>query len=330
MNFTTITLQASVDRFAEVERLRLGEVCDSRLRGLAPAGKGVNAARALRALTRGNVRAVAWVGPESRDFFIRRLTAERLQPVLAFRRNPTRECLTLYERASGREVHLREQTPPVGRAEAAAFLKLLRGLNLHDDLVAVCGSAPPGLPRAMLKRILSTLRRRSKLLITDTNGLFLAVASRCGIGGIKGNAREIGAWLKLDAPWSVARAAHRRALLARLASASPRRPPSAGGPPCAALVTLGAHGAILASGGQLWLARPPPLARRAIRSAVGCGDAATAGWLWALAQDASPAEAVRRAVACGTAKLLQADPGRLDARDVRRLLERTGVVRVPL
>jgi len=311
MRFATLTLHPALDRLVETARLTPGSVLDVRLRSIVPAGKGTNTARVLRILTRRPVRTAAWIGAGEAPFFRAGLRRAGLAVALCPRPCLTRQCLTLFEKETGRETHLKECMPPPSPVEERALVRFLRRLDLRGAGLAVCGSAPPGTRRGTLDRILSILRAQARILIMDSSGPLLDAAGRARVDGLKGNAAEIGAWLRLGSAWRPESASDRRALRAALA-----RP----GAPAAVLITRGARGAALATPDGLWLARPPRIPARFVASAIGCGDAATAGWLTALAEGLVPPAALARATACGTAKLLSSDPGTLDPRHVRRFV----------
>lgn len=309
MHFTTLTLHPALDRLLDARRIEVGGLFDVKLRAIVPAGKGVNTARVLRRLTTGPVTAAAWVGADDAALYERFLKSEKVAPKLCPRPCATRWGVTVLE-AGGRETHFKETMPAPSRRDSRSLLRFLGGLR--GETMAVCGSAPPGTPTPLLRRIMRTLRGRFRLLVVDSSGPLLGEAARVGCDGLKGNASEIGAWLGLRGEWDAGKRTHRLALMKRVSdgrTASPK----------AILVTLGAHGAALATGEGLWLARPSRVAKSKIVSPTGCGDAATAGWLWALADRGAPEEALRRAVACGTAKLFSADPGVVDVRTARRL-----------
>ena len=66
----------------------------------------------------------------------------------------------------------------------------------------------------------------------------------------------------------------------------------------AALVTLGAHGAVLIDADGAWHAAAP---RITVVSTVGAGDSSLAGYLLAELEGASPEDRLRRAVRYGAA-----------------------------
>ena len=313
MHITTLTLHPALDRLLGTKRIEAGGLFDVQLRDVVPAGKGINTARVLRRLTKGSVTAAAWVGAADVGLFSHFLKQEGVKARLCPRPCATRWGVTILE-PGGRETHFKETMPPPSGQEERRLFSFLAGLP--GEAMAVCGSAPPGTPRRLLRGIMRNLRDRFRLLLVDSSGPLLDEAGRVGCDGLKGNAAEIGAWLGLRADWDPRERKHRKRIADRLRNRLKSTPH-------AILITLGANGAALATREGLWLAQPPRMAKSKVVSPTGCGDAATAGWLWALTDRATPEEALRRAVACGTAKLLSADPGMVNVRVVRRLRANT-------
>lgn len=315
MPITTLTLHPALDRLLDAKRVELGGLFDVQLRGVIPAGKGINTARILRRLVKGPVSAVAWVGADDASLFSKTLRRERVTPKLCARPCATRWGVTLLE-AGGRETHFKETMPSPSRQEEQSFTRFLAGLR--GGMMAVCGSAPPGTRVSLLRSVMRRLREQFKLLVVDSSGPLLDIAGRTRCDGLKGNAAEIGVWLGLCGPWDPGKRSHRQQLMDRLGAHNATRPQ-------AVMVTLGSRGAALATRQGFWVARAPLVPRSKIVSPTGCGDAATAGWLWALSERALPEEALRRAVACGTAKLFNGDPGVLTVRTVQRLMKNVGI-----
>lgn len=327
MRFTTLTLHPAIDRVYEVESLTPGDLIEYRLRMEVAAGKGVNTARVLKQLGHSRVRSMCWLGQGDTKLFRDALSREGVGTAICGRPDPTRVCLTILEKKSGRETHLKDVMAPPNRTEERELLDYLVGLSWRDDCVAVCGSAPAGTRSSTLDNVLSLLAAQSRVVIADSSGPLLEQAGRAGLDGIKGNGEEIGEWLKLGKSFNPQDEGHRTKLLGALRTQSgTKRRGTASKRPLAALITLGAMGAAYASHEGVWVAKPPKL--KGFVSATGCGDAATAGWMWALADSCDPEEIVGRAVASGSAKLFSEDPGKLDARHARRILKDVKVARL--
>jgi len=190
MHFSTLTLHPALDRLLDTKRIEAGGLFDVRVRAVIPAGKGINTARVLRRLTGARVTATAWVGAGDAPLYRAFLRRERIATKLCPRSCDTRWGVTILEQG-GRETHFKESMPAPSRGEERALMRFLPGLK--GDAVAVCGSAPPGTPTPLLRRIMRTLRKQFQLLIVDANGPLLEEAGCVGCDGLKGNASEIGA-----------------------------------------------------------------------------------------------------------------------------------------
>lgn len=317
VRFLTLTLHPAVDRVFAAARLKPGAIHEAALLREVPAGKGVNTARSLRGMLAkrpSRIDAAVWCGAGERAFFVRALKAEKIAARVLARPAKTRLCVTVLEEG-GRETHFKGAMPRPSRAECTALLRgLAKALRGFRGVAALCGSAPPGTPAGVLREVLRRLRAGKGLLLVDANGPLLSAAGRASVDGLKGNAREIAAWLGLRGSFSPRNVKHRKRLLARLGGRGPK----------SVLVTLGRAGAFLASRDGCWLARAPKVSRKLVRSSVGCGDAATAGWMLACARRCAPAQALRCAVAAGSAKVYSADPG---GTEWRRFGECLGAIR---
>jgi 1-phosphofructokinase family hexose kinase len=325
MRIVTLTLHPAIDRIVRVESLVPGATFDGKCEFRVPSGKGVNTARSLRCVLSPSKRggeeealvAAVWVGENEATWFARELLRKsNIRAALYPRVCTTRSATTILE-SDGRETHIKEAMDSPSATERSTFLSLWKKTLRRGDIVALCGSAPAGTPRDFLRGVFAIARESGcATIIADTNGPALVAAGKGSITGIKGNAAEIGAWLRLSDPLDFRKVEHRVALKRAFA-----RP----GAPQSIFVTLGPAGALLATRERILFAAAPKVEESFIVSATGCGDAATAGWLWALRDGETSEETLRRAIACGTAKLATADPGAVDPRHVRSFLRQVKV-----
>ena len=302
MRILTVTLHPCVDRVLKIGKLQAGGLIDAKLDAEYPAGKGVNTARVLRKLLppAHEVTALAWAGGEDRAFFETRLTAENIRAVIVGRGCKTRRAHTILEE-SGRETHIKEIMPAPTKEECAALLAAAGEAFKSADAVAFCGSAPSGTPSAVLKELLTLARSSVRYVLVDSHGVLLKLAAKAAPDLLKGNTEEIGQLLGLKAKFNPDRERDQELIAKSLAGK---------GAPKRVLMTLGAEGGLLTQiGYTIQLPAPDLKAGRAIVSATGCGDAATAGWLAGIALRRKPDELLKLALSCGTAKLYSSDPG---------------------
>ncbi len=312
----TLTLHPAIDRVVRIQSLRPGDTFDGRLELAVPAGKGVNTARALKAICGSATAVVAatWLGADEAAWFKKRLfELSAVRAAIQKRPVPTRFAHTFLD-VNGGETHIKEAMASPSAEEQKQFLAFWKKTVRKGDVVAVCGSAPAGVEPPVLNAIFRIARELgAHAIVADTHGAALDAAFGAGIDVVKGNAAEIGLWLKCGGPFDGNESRHREHLDATLRGKNaPKR----------IVITLGSKGALIADSASIHVDEPPKLGATFTRvSATGCGDAATAGILWSILEgDIRPEQMLDRAAACGTAKLSTADPGELSAKWVRYFL----------
>ncbi|MFP4058798.1 MAG: 1-phosphofructokinase family hexose kinase [Candidatus Brocadiia bacterium] len=305
MVIITVTLNTSVDRTLEVPGFEVGGHLRGRLLAAQPAGKGVNVARCLDALGVPSVVA-GLVGRREEPLFRESFEGTRVDLQLTPVADATRVNTTLLDPERGTDTHIRERGFQVAPPELAALERRLRGLAGAGALVVFCGSLPPGIDAAALRRLLAACQEAGARVGADLGGQELAVAVAARAGLITPNVLELGELLgrELEAAAEGQLVEAARGLLDRVGTV---------------LVTRGADGALAVSrdgttAGRATVERP--------RNTVGCGDAFLAGYLAALWRGQGPEERLRLALGCGAASALAEAAGQLDAGQARRLAER--------
>lgn len=284
----TVTLNPSLDRTIDIDRLEPGAVHRARAVHLHPGGKGVNVTRALLRNGTPSVAVLPVGGPQG-DQLVGLLEAERVAHALVPVRTDTRSNITVAE-ADGTTTKLNEPGGTLEAADLAAITTRTLAEAAPGDWIVLCGSLPPGAPIDTYARATRALHAAEMRVVVDTSGPALAACLGAEPGGlpdlVKPNAEELA-----DA---VGRPLTRLADVIEAALQVVR----AGVP--RVLVSLGAAGAVLADGdgvvvGRSFAATP--------RSSVGAGDAFLAGYLSAEADpDAGgPRAALQRALTWGAA-----------------------------
>ncbi|MHC4915013.1 MAG: 1-phosphofructokinase family hexose kinase [Planctomycetota bacterium] len=301
----TLTAHAAVDRVLCLDGLAGGEdVLRSELVALLAAGKGFNVSRDLAALGIGSV-AAGIVGRSEVAFYRDSFAEIGVDVLLEATGAPTRCNVTLLDRADGRDRHLRERGPEVAAEVLEALASRLAGMLGPGDILAACGSLPPGLSCDDLAGALGLFRDRGARVLLDSSGEALGVVGRGAVDVLKVNGEELGEIVG-RAPAGLEEAV--RAAEEVRASGTE-----------VVLVTMGAAGAVASSAEGAWTAVGPEV--EAVNT-VGAGDAFTAGFL--SAADSGVAEALMTAAACGAAQAASGHIGLLMAPDAEKL--RAGVV----
>jgi 1-phosphofructokinase len=293
----TVTLNPTLDKTLSVPALQPGEVHRARFLRQDIGGKGINVSRALRALGVESIP-IGFLGGATGRAMRDGLTAAGYDARFVEVPGETRQNLTLLDESTGVYTKINEPGPTIGPEHLAALHALMVELAAPGDLWALCGSLPPGAPADLYADLVTAVQARGARAILDTSETALRLGLAARPAGIKPNSEEAAQALGQPVGSDEEHVAAARRLVDLLAPATPPAP--------IVCLTRGATGLVLAAGGELVMASPPPVLAR---SPVGAGDATLAGLLWALSDGCDATETARRAVACGTAAAMQEGTG---------------------
>lgn len=280
----TLTPNPSLDRALHLDRLETGAVNRAAATHLHPGGKGINVSRALAAHGVAS-RAVLPSGGADGAQVVALLAAHGVETHPVPVAGDTRSNITLSE-ACGATTKINAPGPVLSADEQAALLAAVSAeVRAGATAVVAAGSLPAGVDDGFFARVADLGAAHGVPVLLDTSGAPLAAAvAHGGLALVKPNDEELAELVGHDlvTVGDVLAAAHQV------------RAQGTG----AVLVSLGAHGALLVTGGGAWWAGGPPLVPV---STVGAGDSTLAGFL---AADGDPADRLRRAVAWGRAAVL--------------------------
>jgi len=296
-----VSLNLAIERVVRVGEVRARDVMRGDLLSRHASAKGVNAARALAALSEPCVLLGAVGGPTG-DLIERELSAEAipLEPVRIA--GESRTCVVLLEDATREQTVVNEVGPELTAEEVRAIEETYLGLLGRAAMVLVNGSLPLGVPASLYGRLIEAARAAGKPALLDASGEPLAAGVKARPEVVKINGSEASQWSGLP----VRDAASALAAADALVGAGAR----------VAMVTLGAAGAGLSSGAARYWFEPPAI--EAV-NCVGSGDAALAGLASALRRGDPLDRAGALAVAAGTASALHG-AGRCTAEEIARIL----------
>lgn len=290
MRLFTLCPNPTVDVSVEAEHVHAYRKVRTGPERMEPGGGGINIARVLAEL--GMTAELVYLSGGASG---RMLDEELARYALTCRQVPiegaTRIAFNVHERASGAEFRFVPEGPHLSPVEALAWHAELEALPIMGgDLVVTSGSLPGGLPVDSHARLSALVAARGARFVLDSSGEALAAALAQGTAApflVKPSLGELEALagVRLDA-----RTAERYAL--ELIST---------GRAVHVAVSMGAHGAFLASGEQI--TRLPAL-RVPTHSAVGAGDSFLGAMLWRLAMGDAIEPAFAYGVAAGAAAVM--------------------------
>ena len=303
---TTICLNPSFDKTAEIDQIQLGQV--NRLRNIRVdmGGKGLNVAVVARRLGL-DVECIGMMGEEGSQELVEMMDREGLKH--SFMTVPGR--LRTNVKICGRDgvTELNEPGAPADETALKAFFDLARERTADSDMVVITGSLPPGCPVGTYRELMETLQ--GKHCILDTEGKELELCAKAHPFLIKPNLKEMERTLGIEL--RTMRAIRDAALLfIRLGVEH-------------AVVSMGAMGAMYVSQERTLFA---PALRVGAKSTVGAGDAMIGGMLAGYEKEHSMEKAFRYGVAAGAASVMTEGTQLIVREDFERLLDQVRIQEV--
>ena len=309
----TVTLNAAIDKTLAVPNFRLGRRHRTVEQTTLPGGKGVNVARALKALGQ-PVIATGFTGGPTGTRIVEQLTEESILSDFVRIREESRTNTAVIDPTTNEQTEINERGPAVSEREVELFCDKLLYLAKGADLCVFAGSLPRGIEPAIYARLIREVRKAGVETVVDTDGEPLRHAVRAEPSVVSPNVLEaeelVGHEFNDDEDRMIA--------VGEMVALGARE----------AIMTVpdGCFASVIADGARaLYRVRMEPLEPVAT---VGSGDAFLAGLVAARYSGRSPDECLRYAVACGAESTQRLGAGVIDPRGVERLLPEVDVERL--
>jgi 1-phosphofructokinase family hexose kinase len=304
----TVTLNAAIDRTLAVPNFRLGRRHRATEQTAMAGGKGVNVARALKALGQ-PVIATGVAGGPTGTRIIEHLTEEAILNDFVRIREESRTSTAVVDPTSGEQTEINERGPAVGEGELELFVDKLLYLAKGAAVCVFAGSLPRGVEAGLYGRLTEELRKLGVTTVLDSEGEALRHAMRASPEVVSPNELEAEELVGHE----FADEEDRRTALAEMAELGAREALLTLSDGCLALMREDEEG----SAPTLYRATLEPLEPV---SAVGSGDAFLAGFVSARYGGQATEHCLRYAVACGAESTQHFGAGVLGPREVERLL----------
>jgi len=294
----------SLDRTIRVERAELGRVHRSIESDVRGGGKGVNVARALKAMGREALVVGIAAGRTGRAV-TGLLEDEGITAISTEVAGETRSCLTVLSEAP--PTVFNESGPHVDDESWSRYETSVVELIEEAGIFAFSGSLPPGAPVESAARLIERARAADCITICDTSGEYLRAALEAGPDIVKPNLAEALGLLgeevdeSVDVPDNALELAREAAVELRTRG------------PGTAIVTVGSEGLVYATKGATRAVSSPQIG---VVNPIGAGDCFIAGLIAEFQSGADLHEAILTGVAMGAAgcETIPAglvDPGRV-------------------
>jgi 1-phosphofructokinase family hexose kinase len=301
----TVTLNAAIDKTLAVPNFRLGRRHRAVEQTAMAGGKGVNVARALRALGQ-PVIATGVAGGPTGTRIVEHLTEEGILNDFVRIREESRTSTAVVDPTNGEQTEINEHGPLVSEQELDLFVDKLLYLAKGAAVCVFAGSLPRGLDAGLYGQLIEEVRQHGVTTMLDSEGEPLLIATRKGPDVVTPNELEAEGLVGHE----FSDEGDRRRALGEMVELGARE----------AIMTL-PDGclAVLGEGSErrLYRATFEPLDPV---SSVGSGDAFLAGFVAARYGDRDADDCLRFAVACGAESTQHFGAGVLEQREVERLM----------
>jgi 1-phosphofructokinase/tagatose 6-phosphate kinase len=303
----TVTLNAALDRTLTVPNFQRGQRHRASQGLTLAGGKGINVARALKRLGL-PVVATGLAGGRTGTRIVEELTAEAILNDFVRIADESRTSTAVVDPTTNTSTEINEWGPKVEQHELEMLLEKLHYLSRGADMVVFAGSLPRGVDESFYAETIRDLNRRGVHSVLDSEGEPLRLGLEAEpwlVAGSQGEAEAI-----------VGQEFHEEQDFVTALDS---------------LADLGARNVLITDEvGCFALTRSPRGGRarryRAVTprvdvvSAVGAGDALLAGYIAGQLDGGTPEEVLRKAVSAAAAETQELGAGRLEAREVGRLL----------
>jgi len=300
----TVTLNAAIDRTLTVPNFQRGQRHRASASLSLPGGKGINVARALKALGV-PVVATGFVGGVTGERIIEALTAEAILNDFVRIGGESRTSTAVVDPTGGTYTEINEWGPAITEAELELLLEKLRYLTQGAELVVFAGSLPRDVPDAFYAETIHELARRHvpAALDSDSEPLRLGVEAEPFLVSPNQAEAESLVGQEFNDHDDV------RLGLEQIADLGARN----------VLITMedGCAASLRDDRGTRWFRATAPKVEPV--SVVGSGDVLLAAYIAAWSAGRSAEDALRAAVAAGAASTLELGAGRFDPRQAGRL-----------
>jgi 1-phosphofructokinase family hexose kinase len=300
----TVTLNAAIDKTLAVPNFRLGRRHRAVEQTAMAGGKGVNVARTLRALGQ-PVIATGVAGGPTGTRIVENLTEEGILNDFVRIREESRTSTAVVDPTSGEQTEINEHGPHVSEGELELFVDKLIYLAKGAGVCVLAGSLPRGVDTALYGRIIEEMKRLDVTTVLDSEGEPLRAATRRGPDVVSPNELEAEGLVGYE----FGDEEDRRSAVREMVEMGARESIMTLSDGCLALLGDGER--------HVYRATLEPLEPV---SAVGSGDAFLAGFVAARYSGSGHEDALRFAVACGAESTQHFGAGRVEQREVERLV----------
>ena len=298
---SSVSLNPSIDRTLELERLEVGGLNRVKKQTDVAAGKGMNVTLAAAALSE-KAACIGFMYREGGALFEKRLHEGGAEGDFVWCDGAVRVNTKVFDREKGEITELNASGTAVNDEQLQDIKLLVKNRSAKSDALILTGSLPPNCPADFYATLTGLSDCR---VFLDADGERLRAGLRAKPYLIKPNRYELEMLTgeKLDTIDKICAAAGK----------------IADGGVSVVAVSMGAEGALITDGGRFW---HTPGLRVEVRSTVAAGDSMMAGLACGFVRGLDLPEAFRLGVAAASARCMTAPDRLIRAADCEALAKR--------
>jgi 1-phosphofructokinase len=283
----TFTANPSLDRYIELEEIKLGQVNRGTAEKINPGGKGINISRFLKTLGIESV-VISFLGGITGEAVKTELIKEKIEGYYFNAIGETRTNITLADKLNKQITKINETGPMIPEAEKKKLFEFINSEIKKDDILVLSGNLTPGLDKDLYYSLIIETKKRGCICILDASEKPLQLGIKALpqvlhinkeeveylINGKKGGSNRFGNLAKLLIEEGII-----------LVS-----------------ISMGEEGGIFADPEKMIFVEAPKIN---VQSTVGAGDAMLAGMIYGMNNNFNLERIARFAVAAGSAKVME-------------------------
>lgn len=297
----TITLNPSIDRRYNIKDFEKGRIFIATDIQYTAGGNGLNVTKVINGFNE-PVMITGFLGGRSGDYIKEELEVMGIKHNFIPINEESRNSIAILS-DDGSQTEVLEKGPSISGEEMLKFYELYREMIREADMVCASGDLPHGLPHETYADLIIMAKDAGKKFFLDTSGEALRLGVEAKPFLVKPNKKELEDIIgcKIDSEKELIQAGK------YLAENNIE----------IVIISLGENGSMVFHDGYIYRIRVP---RVKVVNPIGSGDAMIGGFVASLYRDYDFEFALKVAAACGTANVMEAETGKVDMNNMKRIM----------
>lgn len=318
-----VLLNPTIDEVIEVSGFKIGRTYKALRSQKFPLGKAISFALSANTLNKAliqekdiEIKVLACIGKEEIPIYNSFLDSKQISFQFNTIDGYTRSNKTIIDPKTHSVTHIREKGFTMNKSELDAFMGLIKDTVNQDDIVAFCGSIPPGVPNDIYFDMIKMCKKKGARCALDSSGLELIEGYKSRPWLLKPNLEEL-AILFPDSPEFEKYLRNPNENIKNIAKKSREL---LSNETEIVITSLNRWGSICVSALQETCLYGKIIVDNPINT-VGSGDSLLGGFIVGYYLGNDLEQCFRWGMACGTANTLMSGAGLFSKKDVRELYE---------